>query len=45
VALPGSSRPAVPFLMYPNAETGGEQVNSLDPTTFRYEIRVREEAA
>jgi len=45
VALPGSSGPAVPFLMYPNAQTGGEQVNSLDPTTFRYEIRAREEAA
>jgi transglutaminase-like putative cysteine protease len=45
VALPGSSRPAVPFLMYPNAETGGELVNSLDPTTFRYEIHARELAA
>jgi transglutaminase-like putative cysteine protease len=45
VVLPGSSRPAVPFLMYPNAQTGGEQVNSLDPTTFRYEIHARELAA
>ncbi len=45
VALPGSSRPAVPFLMYPNAETGGELVNSLEPTTFRYEIHARELAA
>ena len=45
VALPGSSRPTVPFLMYPNAETGGEFVNSLDPTTFRYEIHARELAA
>jgi hypothetical protein len=24
--------------MYPNAETGGERINSLDPATFRYEI-------
>jgi transglutaminase-like putative cysteine protease len=45
VVLPGSSRPTVPFLMYPNAETGGELVNSLDPTTFRYEIHARELAA
>jgi transglutaminase-like putative cysteine protease len=45
VALPGSSRPPVPFLMYPNAETGGELVNSLEPTTFRYEIHARELAA
>lgn len=42
VALPGSSRPPVPFLMYPNAETGGELVNSLDPSTFRYQIHARE---
>jgi transglutaminase-like putative cysteine protease len=45
VVLPGSSRPPVPFLMYPNAETGGALVNSLDPTTFRYEIHARELAA
>jgi transglutaminase-like putative cysteine protease len=45
VVLPGSSRPPVPFLMYPNAKTGGELVNSLDPTTFRYEIYARELAA
>jgi hypothetical protein len=31
--------------MYPNAETGGKLVNSLDPATFRYEIRARELAA
>ncbi len=42
VALPGSSRPPVPFFMYPNAETGGELVNSLDPTSFRYQIHARE---
>jgi transglutaminase-like putative cysteine protease len=45
VALPGSSRPAVPFVMYPNAETGGELINSLDPPTFRYQIRAREVGA
>jgi transglutaminase-like putative cysteine protease len=42
VVLPGSSKPPVPFLMYPNAETGGERINSLDPTTFRYQIHARE---
>ena len=45
VVLPGSPRPPVPFLVYPNAKTGGELVNSLDPTTFRYEIHARELAA
>lgn len=42
VALPGSSRAPIPFLMYPNAQTGGQLVNSLDPTAFRYEIHARE---
>jgi transglutaminase-like putative cysteine protease len=45
VVLPGSSGPPLPFLMYPNAETGGKPVNSLDPTTFRYQIHARELAA
>jgi transglutaminase-like putative cysteine protease len=42
VALPGSRRHAIPFLMYPNAETADGMLDSLDPTTFRYDIRVRE---
>lgn len=42
VALPGSVKTPIPFLMYPNGETGGERINSLDPTTFRYQIHSRE---
>ena len=38
VALPGSTRPPIPFLMYPQAETGAGPVDSLDPDAFRYEI-------
>lgn len=44
VTLPGSSGPKVAFLMYPQAETRGERVDSLDPDTFRYRIAVREVA-
>jgi len=40
VALPGSG--VIPFLMYPNGETAQGRLDSLDPTTFRYEIRSRE---
>jgi hypothetical protein len=32
----------IAFLMYPNGETGGERVNSLDPASFRYQIHSRE---
>ena len=42
VALPGSTHGAIPFLMYPNAETGAERLNSLDPAGFRYGIQARE---
>ena len=42
VALPGSSRPALPFLMYPQAETADGRVDSLDPDRFRYEITAQE---
>lgn len=42
VALPGSSGPPVPFLMYPHAETADGRLDSLDPETFRYEIIARE---
>jgi transglutaminase-like putative cysteine protease len=41
-ALPGSSRPAIPFFMYPCAQTGDRAIDSLDPPNFRYEIRARE---
>ncbi|MGH9523089.1 MAG: transglutaminase-like domain-containing protein [Terriglobales bacterium] len=42
VALPGSSGPTIPFLMYPQAETGEGRLNSLDPNDFRYEITTTE---
>ncbi len=41
VALPGSSGRAVPFLMYPQAETAEGRVDSLDADAFRYEITSR----
>ena len=42
VALPGSSAAKLPFFMYPQAETRGERIDSLDPDTFRYRISTRE---
>ncbi|HEY6909802.1 MAG TPA: transglutaminase-like domain-containing protein [Myxococcales bacterium] len=42
IELPGSKGPKVPFLMYPNGETGGERLNQLDPDKFRYSITSRE---
>jgi transglutaminase-like putative cysteine protease len=42
VALPGSSGPTVPFLMYPQAETADGRLDSLDPDNFKYEITSQE---
>ena len=42
VALPGSTRGPVGFLMYPQAETANGRLDSLDPDGFRYEITARE---
>jgi transglutaminase-like putative cysteine protease len=42
VHLPHSTRRPVPFLMYPQAETGGRAIDSLDPDRFRYRITVHE---
>jgi transglutaminase-like putative cysteine protease len=42
VTLPGSSGKPLPFLMYPQAETGGARLDSLDPDGFRYKITSRE---
>ena len=42
VALPGSQGEAVPFLMYPQAETTDGRLDSLDPDNFRYEITAQE---
>ncbi len=38
VALPNSSGPKVPYLMYVNAETGGERLDQLDPDSLGYSI-------
>ncbi|MGI4829479.1 MAG: transglutaminase-like domain-containing protein [Janthinobacterium lividum] len=38
VSLPGSNGPALPFFMYPQAETASRRADSLDPDTFRYQI-------
>jgi transglutaminase-like putative cysteine protease len=42
VVLPGSKGKPLPFLMYPQAEVGGERLNSLEPEKFRYTITARE---
>jgi hypothetical protein len=42
VALPGSSGPTVPFLMYPQAQTADRRLDSLDPDNFKYEITSQE---
>jgi len=45
VVLPGSRKTKVGFLMYPQAERAGLQLDSLDPDRFRYSISVKEVAA
>jgi len=40
--LPGSSGPKLPYLMYVNAETGGEMLDQLDPDSIKYSITARE---
>ena len=42
IKLPGSSGAPVAFLMYPQAETGGNRLDSLDPDNFKYTITARE---
>lgn len=42
VMLPGSKNEPVHFLMYPQAETGGERADCLDPAHFQYRIEARE---
>jgi transglutaminase-like putative cysteine protease len=42
VVLPGSARPPVNFLMYPQAPTNGAVIDSLDPDNFKYQITSRE---
>ncbi len=42
VPLPESSGAPVGFLMYPQAETGGDRLDCLDADNFKYEITSRE---
>jgi len=42
IALPHSSGPKLPYLMYPNGESGAERLDPLDPDAFRYAITARE---
>ena len=40
--LPNAEGPQVAYLMYPQAETGGRRLDSLDPENFRYSLTSRE---
>jgi transglutaminase-like putative cysteine protease len=42
VALPGSTGPALAFLMYPQAEVAGVRLDCLDADTFAYSLDVAE---
>jgi transglutaminase-like putative cysteine protease len=42
VQLPGSSGKPLPFLMYPQAESGGRRHDPLDAERFVYKIQARE---
>jgi transglutaminase-like putative cysteine protease len=41
IALPNSSGPKLPYLMYPNGETGGARLDQLDPDSFKYTLTAR----
>jgi transglutaminase-like putative cysteine protease len=42
IILPHASGPRLPYLMYINAESGGEMRDQLDPDSVRYSITSRE---
>jgi transglutaminase-like putative cysteine protease len=42
LALPGSTRGKVGFLMYPQSETAEGRLDSLDPENFKYTISAKE---
>jgi len=42
VKLPGASGAKIPYLMYVNAESGGEMRDQLDPPSVRYTISAKE---
>ena len=41
IALPNSSGPKLPYLMYPNGETGGSRLDQLEPDAFKYTLTAR----
>jgi transglutaminase-like putative cysteine protease len=45
VTLPGSSRGKIGYFMYPQGETAGGRLDSLDPDTFKYTITTKEMVA
>ena len=42
IALPNSRGAKLPYLMYPNGETGRDRLDQHDPDAFRYTITARE---
>jgi transglutaminase-like putative cysteine protease len=42
ITLPGSNGAKVNFFMYPQGETGGQRLDSLDPDNFKYTITAKE---
>ena len=42
VKLPNSTTAKIPYLMYPNAETGGKALDQLDPDAMKYTITATE---
>ena len=44
VRLPGAEA-AIPFLMYPQGQVGGQRLDALDPDAFRYTITAKEVTA
>ena len=45
IELPHSRGPKLPYFMYPNGESGGQRLDSLDPDSFKYTITSRETTA
>ena len=41
ISLPNSKGPKLPYLMYPNGETGGERLDQLEPDRFTYALTAR----
>ena len=41
ISLPHSEGPKLPYLMYPNGETGGKRLDQLEPDAFTYALSAR----